>query len=69
MQGANVQLPSIQGPQFQGPQVQAPQFQPPQVQVTSAPAGTKTTNYLPLVLIMGGLLLVAIVLVVYFAVR
>ena len=65
MQGPYVQPPQVQGPYIQAPQMQAPQFQPGPVEVQVP----QQTNYLPLVLILAGLLLVAIILVVYFALR
>ena len=72
------QPPQFQAPQFQPPPVQPPQFQPPQMQFqppqfqappAPAPAPARGTNYLPLVLILAGLLVVAIVMVIYFARR
>jgi hypothetical protein len=61
------QPPQVQAPLFQSPQFQAPQFQPPALpQSASAPRGA---NYLPLVFILAGLLVVAIVMVIYFARR
>jgi hypothetical protein len=54
---------------MQAPQVQfqPPQFQAPMPQM-QAPA-PRQTNYLPLVFILVGLLVVAMVLVIYFARR
>jgi hypothetical protein len=82
-QAPQFQPPTVQPPQFQPPQVQGahyqpPQFQPPTVQPAqfqapqfqAAPIAAKpATNYLPLVLILVGLLLVAVVMAVYFAMR
>ena len=75
-QAPQMQPPKVQyqPPQFQPPQMQAPQvqFQPPQFQAPmpqmQAPA-PRQTNYLPLVFILVGLLVVAMVLVIYFARR
>jgi len=71
MQAPQFQAPHIQAsqfqPQFQGPQMQGPQMQGPQFQ--AGVVAPKPTNYLPLVLILAGLLLVAIALVVFFALR
>jgi hypothetical protein len=54
----------MQAPQLQ---YQPPQFAPPAPQLQAGPP--KQTNYLPLALILGGLLLVALILVIYFARR
>jgi hypothetical protein len=67
-QPPTVQPPQYQAPQFQPPTVQPPQFQAPQFQA-APPAAKPATNYLPLVLILVGLLLVAVVMAVYFAMR
>jgi hypothetical protein len=70
------QPPQVQSPQvqFQAPQVQFQppqmQFQPPQMPAVQMPAAApRTTNYLPLVIVLAVLLLVAIAMVIYFARR
>jgi hypothetical protein len=63
--------PTPSAPAPQPPQVstQIPQvpYQPPPIQAPTAPV--RGTNYLPLVFILAGLLVVAIVMVIYFARR
>jgi hypothetical protein len=62
-----MQPPQFQAPQFQAAQVQPPQFQGPPANLHATTP--KPANYLPLVLILAGLLVVAIILVVFFAIR
>lgn len=67
-QPPQAQMPQYQPPQFQAPQLQTPQYQAPAPQAAPLAAG-KPTNYLPLVLILAALLVVAVAMAVYFAVR
>ncbi|HEY3928416.1 MAG TPA: hypothetical protein VGL89_08580 [Candidatus Koribacter sp.] len=71
VQAPYVQPPSVQGPYMQAPQVAAPTFQAPPAAVPTpaAPEKKGMSAYMPLIVILNVLVILAIVLVAYFALR
>ena len=70
VQGPYVQAPQVQGPYMQTPQVAAPTFQAPTAAPpTAAPEKKGIGSYMPLIIILNVLVILAIVLVAYFALK